>query len=232
MTSAFRRGTGLSQYIIGIIGDGVFFQQSNEFVLVIHFAVVRRLIPDVSSDRTYIGFTHTETPVAALPGKTPSHPFRRARLDVQYCIGNRYRRRNLKQHVDVIFHAADFMHKDVVLLANACQIAPRPWLLFFGNELKAVLRAENDVHEILNERVCQCNSPPRKHSTNHVKSPVSRLKALIYFFDRIPTAPPWADLFSRLKALVVSRGFTARDRKNAKRVNVKSAWALSAAGLY
>ena len=118
--------------------------------------------------------------------------------------------------MDVVFHPADLVHEDLMLVADAREtppqqtkigfvggpgLCPRPGLLFFGNELAAVFCTEHDVQKILDERVRQWICPPEQTFYEGCQISVSRLKALIPAVEHLPTATPWANLLSRLKAL-------------------------------
>lgn len=70
-------------------------------------------------------------------------------------------RRKFDQHVYVVLHPADLVHEYVLLMANAREIRPRSRLFFFRNQFASVFGAEDNVDEILNERVSQWGLFPR-----------------------------------------------------------------------
>ena len=51
--------------------------------------------------------------------------------------------------MDVIFHPADFMHEDSLLLANTCHVAPEAGLAILGNELTSIFGTEYDMNQVL-----------------------------------------------------------------------------------
>jgi hypothetical protein len=77
--------------------------------------------------------------------------------------------RKLDEHLDVVLHPADLVYEYFLLMADPCEICPRSRLFFFGNQFETVFGAENDVDEILNERVSQWGSYlPEGYSTEMV----------------------------------------------------------------
>jgi hypothetical protein len=88
--------------------------------------------------------------------------------------------------MDMVFHAADLMHKYLLLMANASEVRPRSRLFFFGDEFESIFSAENDVDEILNECVSQWDSYLRMDILRRGSIFVSRLKALGIILDPYP----------------------------------------------
>ena len=84
--------------------------------------------------------------------------------------------------MDVVFHPADLVHEDLVLLANPSEVCPRPWLFLFGDELQAVFCAENNVQKILDCCVRQMGLSSGANILRRLSNFVSRLKALGLIF--------------------------------------------------
>src|ERR1035438_953237 len=70
-------------------------------------------------------------------------PFGGAALDELHCFGNRERRGQRQQDVDVVHHAADFDGFHVILPSDAAQIRPEPFLESRWDQGPALLGTED-----------------------------------------------------------------------------------------
>jgi hypothetical protein len=61
--------------------------------------------------------------------------------------------RNLDQHVNVIFHAADLVHEYLLVFTNTGQISPQTGLGFLGDELAPFFGAEYNMDGVVEIRM-------------------------------------------------------------------------------
>src|SRR6266849_4551164 len=102
----------LSQNVLHLVRDTMFFQQCQKLIRKTQFLVVRRLILDVPDDRGNHRSAHAKRRVSVLPREGTalrSRPFRRTRFDGLQRLGQREHRRNLHEQMNVIRHAANPM---------------------------------------------------------------------------------------------------------------------------
>src|SRR5215831_352594 len=104
---------------------------------------------DIADHGVKIGSAHPEDPESALPGEPSAHPPRRAGLDLLHRVRVCQREWNLYEHVQVVFHAADFMHENLLFLANACQVGPQMRLRLFVNQRAPLFCTEHDMYWIV-----------------------------------------------------------------------------------
>ena len=134
-----------------VVFNSVLLQQRNELVLKGHLAVVRLLIPDVGHNLIYLRNTHTERAILGLPGKEllirkgVMHPLGRTAFDQLHGLGDRHRRRQREQHVNVVFDASDAHGGNAVLACDAPEVRPKPGTKLLRNERPSVLGAEDTM---------------------------------------------------------------------------------------
>jgi len=141
---------------------------------------MRFLILNVSRDCGDQRCAHAEGRVSFSPRESPALfvcPSREIRFDGEHRLGDRQRRRDLNQKMDVILRPAHGMNMDSVVLANAGGVGPHSRLKIFRDEFAAVLRAEDHVEHVLSVRVRQ----------------LSHLRRSTQFYITHPGLPAWAN---------------------------------------
>src|SRR6266852_758738 len=105
----------LTQNVLHLVRDTMFFQQCQELIGKTQFLVVRRLILDVPDNRGNDRGAHAKRRVTVLPREGTAlraRPFRRTRFDGLQRLGQREHRRNLYEQMNMIRHAANPMDMD------------------------------------------------------------------------------------------------------------------------
>src|SRR6185437_16409370 len=99
--------------------------------------------------------------------------------------------------MSMVIHSADFMWQDLFFAANTSHISPEVFPMLKRNELATPFGAEHNMQEVLNVRV------GHNFALSHDLA-VSRLRRSGILI-RLPTALPWANLWTRLTALGVMK---------------------------
>ncbi len=102
-------------------------QQRNELLFKRHFPVMPFLILNVPHDRRDVRLAYPEPAISLLPREPAGlagHPPRRVCFDLIDRIGNGNGGGKLQQQMNVVFHPANGMHEDVLVLANASGVRP------------------------------------------------------------------------------------------------------------
>jgi hypothetical protein len=110
-----------------IVFNPVLLQQRNEFLFKRHFSVMPFLILDIPHNGRNVRLAYPEPAIPLLPCEPASlsgHPTRRICFDLIDCIGNGNGGRKLQQQMNVVFHSANGVHENVLVLANAGGVCP------------------------------------------------------------------------------------------------------------
>ena len=67
--------------------------------------------------------------------------------------------------MDMVFHAANFVNENALVLADANDVAPQAGLMIFGNALAAVFGAKYNVNVVLNQGVSHVSRLQRSDSS-------------------------------------------------------------------
>jgi len=102
-------------------------QQRDEFLFKCHLTVVPFLVLNVSHDRRDVRLAYPKPAVPLLPCEPAGlsgHPSRRIYFNLIDRIGNHQGGWKLQQHMDVVFHPANGVYEDILMLANAGGVRP------------------------------------------------------------------------------------------------------------
>ena len=110
--------------------------------------MVLLLILNVSLDDLDLGGADAECTVALLPREARTHPVGRTPLELLSSMGERTRRRQYEQQVNVISRSARSDQRQTLASCNATKIGIEGRNTIPFNERRAIFCAENTMNEI------------------------------------------------------------------------------------
>jgi hypothetical protein len=138
----------LSKHSLPINRDPGLSQQGHEFLLERPLPMMLGLLRDVMGDNLFVRLAYTERAESFLPCEfRPALvlPVRAASLEVLHDLGQRHRRRNCNQQVNVVCRASCRQQGDSLRVRNAGQVLTH--LADVRDQIKTALRAEDAVRE-------------------------------------------------------------------------------------